>query len=276
MNEQYITVKEASSSVTEQAVNQNYEFEGVNKVFVYSADLAELNDYDISAGFSRYGKPKELGNRVQEMTLTQDKSFTFTIDKRNNSDTMMTQHAGRSLQRHIDELIVPTVDKYRLGVMAENAIVTITDPSAPYLKYMNVSAELTEKKVPTTGRLVYMTPKFYLQLRFDNNFTGVADKSADIAHNGEVPMIDGAKIIVVPSDYLPKGTLFMVTHPMATVSSIKLSEYNINENPPGISGWLVEARTYYDAFVLNNKKDAIALVMTDVNDTDTDEDDTEA
>ncbi len=37
--------------------NQNYEFEGVDKVFVYSADLAELNDYDLYAGFSRYGTP---------------------------------------------------------------------------------------------------------------------------------------------------------------------------------------------------------------------------
>lgn len=38
------------------------------------------------------------------------------------------------------------------------------------------------------------------------------------------------------------------------------AEYNIHENPPGISGWLIEGRTYYDAFVLNNKKDAIALL----------------
>ncbi len=249
-------------SVTEEAVNQNYEFEGVDKVFVYSADLAELNDYDLYAGFSRYGTPKELGNRIQEMQLTQDKSFTFTIDKRNNSDTMMTQHAGRSLQRHIDELIVPAVDKYRLNVMAENAYLYTNSASDPYLKYMTVSADLTEKKVPVKGRIVYMTPSFYLQLRFDEKFTGIADKSADIAHNGEVPMIDGAKIIVVPSEYLPLNTLFMVTHPIATVSPVKLAEYNINENPPGISGWLVEGRTYYDAFVLDNKKDAIVIMKT--------------
>lgn len=35
-------------SVTEKAVNQNYEFNGVNKVFVYSADTAEVNDYEMS------------------------------------------------------------------------------------------------------------------------------------------------------------------------------------------------------------------------------------
>ena len=86
------------SSVTEKAVNNNYEFNGVNKVFVYSADLAEVGDYSMT-GTNRYGTPIELGNHVQEMELTQDKSFTFTIDRRNNDDTMMTMHAGRCLQR---------------------------------------------------------------------------------------------------------------------------------------------------------------------------------
>lgn len=108
------------ASVTEKAVNNNYEFDGVNKVYVYSVDTADVNDY-VMSGLSRYGQPVELGNRVQEMTLTQDKSFTFTIDKRNNSDTMMTQHAGRCLQRQIDEVIVPMIDKYRLAKYAANA-----------------------------------------------------------------------------------------------------------------------------------------------------------
>ena len=55
-------------SVTEKAVNQSYEFDGVNTVYVYSADTAEVNDYEKS-GTNRYGTPHELGNRVQELKL---------------------------------------------------------------------------------------------------------------------------------------------------------------------------------------------------------------
>lgn len=97
------------SSVTTEAVNNNYDFSGVNTVYVYSAELAELGDYNMSAGSNRYGTPKELGNRVQELKLSQDKAFTFTIDRRNSDDTMMTQQAAKCLQRHIDEIVVPTM-----------------------------------------------------------------------------------------------------------------------------------------------------------------------
>ena len=33
--------------------------------------------------------------------------------------------------------------------------------------------------------------------------------------------------------------------------------YRIHDDPPGISGWLVEGRTIYDAFVLNEKRYAL-------------------
>ena len=38
---------------------------------------------------------------------------------------------------------------------------------------------------------------------------------------------------------------------------MKLESYRTHENPPGISGDLVEGRIVYDAFVLENKASAI-------------------
>lgn len=249
-------------SQTTEAINNNYDFNGVNTVFVYSVDLAELNDYDMSAGSNRYGTPKELGNRVQELKLTQDKSFTFTIDQRNSDDTEMTMQAAKCLQRHIDEIVVPTIDKYRLSKMAANAGVTAEydyNTNSPYEHYLDVAMQLTENEIPTENRIVYMIPKFYKALRLDSKFTGTSDGAASIAQNGNLTQIDGAKIKVVPSSYLPTGSNFLITHPMAMTSPVKLAEYNTHKDPPGISGWLVEGRVYYDAFVLNNKKKAIAI-----------------
>lgn len=85
------------SSLTDVAVNKNYDFDGVNKINVYSVETAELNDYNRKAATNRYGTPKELGNAVQSMTLTQDKSFTFTIDRGNYDDTVMANSAGNAL-----------------------------------------------------------------------------------------------------------------------------------------------------------------------------------
>ena len=260
------------ASVTDKAVNKNFDFNGVNKVFVYSVNTAEVNDYSMS-GTDRYGTPTELGNRVQELELTQDKAFTFTIDRRNNDDTMMTMHAGRCLQRQIDEVIIPMMDKYRLEKLVENAtqihasnlygMSTCVAGHSIYFTILKMGAKMTNKKVPTNGRIIFMTPEAYMDLKCSREYRGSADTAASIAQTGNASMVDGMEIQVVPSDYLPENTLFLITHPCAMCSPVKLAEYNVHENPPGISGWLVEGRTYYDAFVLDNKKDAIALVIDD-------------
>ena len=35
---------------------------------------------------------------------------------------------------------------------------------------------------------------------------------------------------------------------------MKLEDYRVHQDPPGVSGSLVEGRVCYDAFVLDNKK----------------------
>ena len=71
--------------------NNSYDFTGVKTVNVYSIDTVALNDYK-REGTNRYGTPSELGNDVQELTVTQDKSWTFTIDKGNKTQSQMVNH----------------------------------------------------------------------------------------------------------------------------------------------------------------------------------------
>ena len=44
---------------------------------------------------------------------------------------------------------------------------------------------------------------------------------------------------------------------MAATAPRQLEEYKTHDNPPGISGWLVEGRVIYDCFVLGEKRSAI-------------------
>lgn len=62
---------------------------------------------------------------------------------------------------------------------------------------------------------------------------------------------------VAPTEYFPEGMNFIIAHPSAMTSPIKIASYEEHEHPQGIDGWLVEGRIYYDAFVLNNKKGVI-------------------
>jgi hypothetical protein len=54
----------------------------------------------------------------------------------------------------------------------------------------------------------------------------------------------------------------LITNQIATCAPVKLAEYKVHDNPPGINGYLVEGRVYYDAFVLDNKAGAIYKHLT--------------
>ena len=97
------------ASMTAQAVNNDYEFTGVDTVKVYSVPTVALNDYELT-GLSRYGTPNDLQNEVQTLVLSQDKAFTFVIDRKSLDDTQGAMEAGRALRRQVDEVIIPTVD----------------------------------------------------------------------------------------------------------------------------------------------------------------------
>ena len=102
------------------ALNQDYRFAGVRTVNVYSIPIVPLNNYTRS-GTSRYGVPAELTNNVQELTVTQDRAFSFIIDRADRSQTQLTMDAGRALSREIREVVVPEYDAYVFDKLARTA-----------------------------------------------------------------------------------------------------------------------------------------------------------
>ena len=251
-------------SLTTALVNHAYDWLGVATVKVYSVPTAEMNDYTLT-GSSRYGTPAELNNEVQEMTLAKDRSFTFTIDKKSEDDTMGVMAAGAALARQIDEVIIPEIDTYRIsklvaGAPTANVIkdIAVTKANA-YEKFLSVQEILDNKKVPTGGRICMCTPGYYNMLKLDEAFTKKGDMATKIAINGLVGEVDGVYIIKAPKSYFPENVNFLITNPIVMPAPIKLTEYKIHDDAPGISGHLVEGRIRYDAFVLDQKKDAIGV-----------------
>ena len=60
----------------------------------HNINTVPLNDYNRGASANRYGEPAEVGDTVQELTMTQDKSFSGVIDKGNNMDQSINK-AGK-------------------------------------------------------------------------------------------------------------------------------------------------------------------------------------
>lgn len=248
------------ASVTQSAFNQDLDFTGVNTVNVYSLPTAPMNNYSM-AGDNRYGTPDELGDTVQTFTLTQDRSFTFTIDRRNYLDTQMVKESGRALRRQLDEVVIPEVDKYRISILAANAGNTstpapITQANA-YESFLLGVETLLDNKAPTAGTFAFISTGFYRYIRLDTAFIQASDMAQNMLITGQVGMIENIPIIFVSKSYMPAGAEFLLTNRIAAWAAQKIADYKIHDNPPGINGWLIEGRIYHDCGVFQNKAPAI-------------------
>lgn len=246
--------------------NQDFTWDGAHAIKVYKINTASMNDYDRAgtgsgATGSRFGEVGSLSATNELLTLTKDRSFTFAIDKLDEDETAQQLAAGSSLARQQREIIIPEVDAYVYGVMCTDAGTT---PTALELTSTNIYGEilkgskaLDDAEVPETGRHLIVTPDTYVLMKKSEDIIMETDIGNDLRIKGVIAMIDGMNVIKVPATRLPEKFGFMVCHNCATVAPTKLEDFRIHKDPPGISGSLVEGRIAYDAFVLDNKAEAI-------------------
>lgn len=244
--------------------NTDYSFSGAHTIKVYKISTSSMNDYDrgnTSGNWSRYGKVLSLDATTEEFTMKKDRSFTFIIDTLDSDETGLQLAAASALARQVREVVIPEVDKYTYGIMCAEAGVK---PSAISLTETNIYDEIVKAnetldnyEVPETGRVLIVTPSTYTLMKKCKDITMETDIGNDLRLRGVISNLDGCNVIKIPETRLPKIFGFMITQPVATVAPTKLEDYKIHTDPPGYSGSLVEGRICYDAFVLENKKNAI-------------------
>lgn len=208
-----------------------------------------------------YGAVEGLDATTEEMILKKDRSFTFAIDALDEDETAGQLQAATALARQNREVCIPEVDTYVYGVMCQNAG---TKPAAKaltseniYTEILTASQALDDAEAPETGRVLVVTPATYELMKKCKDIVMETDVGNDLRLKGVIGILDGMTVQKIPANRLPAGFGFMVAHPCATVSPVKLEAFNVHNNPPGISGALVEGRICYDAFVLENKAKAI-------------------
>lgn len=245
--------------------NQDFDFVGARIVKIYKISTAEMNDYvrhpvsDYAA--SRYGTAKDLDATTESFEMTRDRSFTFTIDKLDEDETNQQLTAAKALARQLREVVIPEVDAYTYKAMATKAgnkpdAVALTAENI-YTEILKASKALDDEEVPETDRQLVVSPEVYQLMKRCKDITMETESGNDLRIRGVIANLDGTNVIKVPAVRLPEHFGFMLAHPSATVAPTKLADYKIHQDPPGISGDLVEGRIVYDAFVLDNKTKAI-------------------
>ena len=245
------------------------EFTGVDTIRIYSIPTVPLVDYNRNGrvnGFFRYGMPEDLTRNVQELKITQDKSFTFIIDQGDKIQSMMVSDAGKALSREINEQVIPNFDCYCFSTWAAaatavgNVDTTQATKSNVYELFLKANEAMGNANVPDSGRIAYCSYMFANLLKQDPAFMRYGDKSQEMLIKGTICEVDGTRIVKVPASRLPAGAAMIMVHPIATVAPEQLKDYRIHDNPPGINGWLVEGRHIFDCFVLDNKAKALYYI----------------
>ena len=244
--------------------NNDYDWTGAHTIKVHKVNTVSMNDYDRAGtgkNTSRFGVLGKVENELEEFTLRKDRSFTFVIDKMDKDDTGGVLSGASALARQQREVVIPEVDSYVYSVMATGAGPA---PEAAALSSENIYSEFLkankardDAEVPETGRQLIVTPDTHTLMKQCKDITMETNIGNDLRLKGVISNLDGANVIKVPAVRLPEKFGFMLCHPVACVAPVKLEDYKIHEDPPGISGSLVEGRVCYDAFILENKKKAI-------------------
>jgi len=257
----YVDEMFAAESKKSLLTNQDFSWDGAATVKVYKISTAAMNDYGRSGpaqgNWSRYGEVLGLDASTETLTLSRDRSFTFAIDKLDEDETKRQMQAASALARQLREVVMPEVDAWVYAQMCARAG---NKPAAKALTAGNIYAEiikgsnaLDNAEAPDAGRVLLITPDTYLLMKQAKDIVMETDIGTDMRLRGVISNLDGLTVIRVPANRVPEGFGFLIAHPVATVAPTKLADYKIHQNPPGISGSLVEGRVNYDAFVLGNK-----------------------
>lgn len=265
----YVDEMFTAESKLSELTNKDFDWTGAHTVKVYKINTSLMNNYDRAgsgSNASRFGPVTGLDATTEEMTLTRDRSFTFALDKLDEDETALQLAGASALARQTREVVIPEVDAYTYGVMCTNAghkpaAVALTADNI-YTQILAASQTLDDAEAPETGRVLVVSPAVYVLMKQCSEIAMQSDVGNDLRLKGVLGTLDGANVVKVPSIRLPENFGFLLAHPVATVAPVKLEDYRVHKDPPGISGELVEGRICYGAFVLDNKAGALYYQAT--------------
>lgn len=247
--------------------NRKYDWKGVDTVKVYTRNTFATVDYDRNGGSERYGNGNNATTSIQTWTVDQDSAFKIIIDKLDNEQQMGVLKPAELLADQVREQIIPEVDAYVLSVIntagaaaSRDDIVTDAAVSASnaWVDFLAIRADIAANEGGTEGFKAVMLPSYYNFLK-QSGLVLDSDKGQGKLDSGDLGMVDGVAVRTAPAGRLGASINMIITHPDVTCFADILTDYTTHKNPIGISGYVIEGRVTYDAFVDTNQVNRIGI-----------------
>lgn len=241
--------------------SKEYSFDGVKSLTISTLKQIPVTTYTRN-GLQRFGTVNEVEDHIQTLTMTQEPSWTASIDAGNASDQQYIKKAGKVMKMQSDEVTTPQADKYALNVFSQNAGQIVELSAAPTKsniveKLFEAAAALDDALVPASNRILYVGSSIYNMIRLSPEFIGVDKLAEKVLTKGTMGQIADMKVVKVPNSYMPANVYFMITHKSSVLMPNKLKTARILEEVQGVDGRVLEYRGYYDAFVIGARANGV-------------------
>ncbi|MCM1556874.1 MAG: hypothetical protein NC087_04995 [Anaeroplasma bactoclasticum] len=222
---------------------------------------AEMEDYNAKTGYSRVNAA--LVRR--EKTVNQDKGYQMGIDYLDLEDSHTT--AVAYINNEVRQKDIPSIDKYRLNVLATDEHVTKTVVGAItktnfFEKYDAAVSHFIDNEIPLNGTIMYVPTGTYNAAKNSEQvkrFIEMKDKNID--RNFEY-LDSQTKIVIVPAARFPKNVEFILVQPAAVICGFKHSVTRLVAEPENFDGVLINHRVVHDCFVQEDRGKGVYVALT--------------
>ena len=233
---------------------------------VYQILTSDLNDYK-REGANRYGTPNDVQDIVNEYTITQDKAFTAIVDKGDGSQQAISNKAGQYLRQQISEKCVPTGDKYGFSRIARfghiQGVSAAPTKSDIVSTVYDAAAYMDDHYVPDNDRILFVRVSDYKKIILSDEWIKLDNLAGKQLPTGTVGQIAGFTVVKVPDRLFPTDVYMIAIHEQALAFPYTIDDTKIHQDPPGVSGALIEGRQIYDLFVLSSRADSVVVIGKD-------------
>lgn len=261
--------------------NQVYKFVDSKTIHIPSISVTgrkNVNRDAIDGTFQR-----NVDNQFETKTLTFYREWSTSIDPADVLDTNMILTIQNATKVFNEEQKFPEKDAYTIskifadwtaeGKTADTTALTVDNVLVVFDRLMEA---MDEALVPSTGRLLYVTPAVKTLLKSASQIgLSRSVQNGENTINRVVDRLDEIKLITVPSflmktaydfttGFAPSETakqinLFLV-HPSAILTPNKYAFVGMEAPAAGTKGdYIYYEKEYADVFILNNRTGAIAF-----------------
>ena len=227
---------------------------------------------------------RNYDNAWEPKTLTNQRKWSTLVHPKDIDQTNMVTSIANITRVYNEEQKFPEMDAYTISKLftdwTAQSMVADTEELTPaniLAKFDSLMLKMDEARVPTSGRILYVTPAIKTMLKTAQGI----QRNFDVQKNSEVinraiSSLDSVKIVQVPSELMytvynftkgwakgesAKQIYMALIHPLAVITPVSYEFAQLDAPSAVTEGkYIYYEESFEDVFILNKKKNALQFI----------------